>query len=71
MADDNVITDSQPDINDETIMEEKYDVNYKCLRCGTINSNSDLTVLPEIKCICGFRVFLKVRSPIVKSVKAI
>ena len=71
MADDNVITDSQPDINDETIMEEKYDVNYKCLRCGTINSNSELTVLPEIKCICGFRVFLKVRSPIVKSVKAI
>ncbi len=71
MADDNVITDSQPDNKDETIMEEKYDVNYKCLRCGTINSNSDLVVLPEIKCICGFRVFLKVRSPIVKSVKAI
>ncbi len=71
MADDNVITDSEPNSENETVMEERYDVNYKCLRCGTINSNSDLTVLPEIKCICGFRVFLKVRSPIVKSVKAI
>ena len=71
MADDNVITDSEPDSENETMIEERYDVNYKCLRCGTVNSNSDLTVLPEIKCICGFRVFLKVRSPIVKSVKAI
>ena len=60
---------NEPD--DVTIVEEKDDVNYKCLRCGTINSNSDLVVLPEIKCICGFRVFLKVRSPILKSVKAI
>ena len=71
MADDNVITDSEPDSENETMIEERYDVNYKCLRCGTVNSNSDLSVLPEIKCICGFRVFLKVRSPIVKSVKAI
>ena len=71
MADDNVITDSEPDSENETMIEERYDVNYKCLRCGTLNSNSDLSVLPEIKCICGFRVFLKVRSPIVKSVKAI
>ena len=71
MADDNVITDSEPNSENETVMEERYDVNYKCLRCGTVNSNSDLSVLPEVKCICGFRVFLKVRSPIVKSVKAI
>jgi len=71
MTDDNVITDSEPDSENETMIEERYDVNYKCLRCGTVNSNSDLSVLPEIKCICGFRVFLKVRSPIVKSVKAI
>ncbi len=71
MTDDNVTTDLEPDNENETMIEERYDVNYKCLRCGTVNSNSDLTVLPEIKCICGFRVFLKVRSPIVKSVKAI
>ena len=70
MTDDDLVTDSQHD-NDGDTVQEKYDVNYKCLRCGTINSNSDLSVLPEIKCICGFRVFLKVRSPIVKSVKAI
>ena len=71
MTDDDLVTDSQHDNEDDTVLEEKYDVNYKCLRCGTVNSNSDLSVLPEIKCICGFRVFLKVRSPIVKSVKAI
>ena len=56
---------------DDVPIEEKYDVIYKCLRCGTENNNSELSVLPEIKCICGFRVFLKTRSPVVKSVKAI
>jgi len=51
--------------------EEKFDVNYSCLRCGTTVSNTELGRLPEIKCICGFRVFTKVRPPIVKTVKAI
>ena len=31
----------------------------------------ELSRLPEIKCICGFRVFTKVRPPIVKTVKSI
>ena len=66
-----VINDTQSEDTDGLPIEEKYDVLYKCLRCGTQNSNSELSILPEIKCICGFRVFLKVRSPIVKSVKAI
>jgi len=66
-----VINDTQSEDTDDLPIEEKYDVLYKCLRCGTQNSNSELSILPEIKCICGFRVFLKVRSPIVKSVKAI
>ena len=61
--------------SDETSLEEtpteKFDVNYTCLRCGTNVSNTELSRLPEIKCICGFRVFSKVRTPIVKSVKAI
>ena len=50
---------------------EVFDVVYSCLRCGTTVSNSELTRLPEIKCICGFRVFTKVRPPIVKTVKAV
>ncbi|HET6516679.1 MAG TPA: RNA polymerase Rbp10 [Nitrosopumilaceae archaeon] len=50
---------------------EKFDVIYSCLRCGTNVPNSELSRLPEIKCICGFRVFTKVRAPVVKSIKAI
>ena len=50
---------------------ETFEVNYSCLRCGTMVSNAELSRLPEIKCICGFRVFTKVRPPIVKTVKAI
>ena len=50
---------------------EKFDVVYSCLRWGIKVSNSELSRLPEIKCICGFRVFTKVRPPIVKTVKSI
>jgi len=53
----------------ETI--ETFDVIYSCLRCGTNVSNTELSRLPEIKCICGFRVFTKTRPPVVKTVKAI
>ena len=58
-------------ITDDVIEDEKFDVIYSCLRCNTEVSNSELNRLPEIKCICGFRVFTKVRPPIVKTVKAI
>ncbi len=59
--------------NDSTdpIPDEKFDVMYSCLRCGTKVSNSELNRLPEIKCICGFRVFTKIRPPITKTVKAL
>ncbi len=53
--------------------EEKpssFSVVYSCMRCGTNVTQSELTRLPEIKCICGFRVFTKIRPPIVKTVKA-
>ena len=50
---------------------ETFDVIYSCLRCGTNVSNTELIRLPEIKCICGFRVFTKSRPPVVKTVKAI
>ena len=56
---------------DDLAETEKFDVIYSCLRCNTNVSSSELDKLPEIKCICGFRVFIKVRPPIVKTVKAI
>ena len=61
---------------EETPLEEspdapKFDVIYSCLRCGTTVPNTELSRLPEIKCICGFRVFTKIRAPIVKTVKAL
>ncbi len=61
---------------EETPLEEsqdapKFDVVYSCLRCGTTVPNTELSRLPEIKCICGFRVFTKTRAPIVKTVKAL
>ena len=55
---------------EENIQSEKFDVLYSCMRCATIVTNTELSRLPEIKCICGFRVFTKVRPPIVKSIKA-
>ena len=66
---------SEPQIQEtpleETPESEKFDVIYSCLRCGTTVPNSELSRLPEIKCICGFRVFTKVRAPVVKSIKAV
>jgi len=63
------LTDTES-INDIT-EDEKFDVVYSCLRCATKVSSTELSRLPEIKCICGFRVFTKVRSPIVKTLKAV
>ena len=55
----------------EQIPNETFEVIYSCLRCGTNATNTELSRLPEIKCICGFRVFTKARPPVVKTVKAI
>ena len=63
------LTDTES-INDIT-EDEKFGVVYSCLRCATRVSSTELSRLPEIKCICGFRVFTKVRPPIVKTVKAV
>lgn len=46
-------------------------VTYLCMRCGTPVTVEELNRLPEIKCICGFRVFRKARQPIVKQLKAV
>ena len=67
--------ETTPEVDDEVTTpeanEEKFEVLYSCLRCGTEVSNIELSRLPEIKCICGFRVFSKLRPPIVKTVKSI
>ncbi len=65
----NMVDENNDDV--EETLQETFDVTYSCLRCGTQVSNTELSRLPEIKCICGFRVFTKVRPPIVKTVKAI
>jgi len=69
MAEENV--EAEAPTPEEKIQSEKFDTLYSCLRCGTTVPNTELGRLPEIKCICGFRVFTKVRPPIVKSVKAV
>ena len=71
-----MVDESSNEMNDDNTTDnvtetEKFDVIYSCLRCNTKVSNSELSRLPEIKCICGFRVFTKVRPPIVKTVKAV
>ncbi len=70
MVDESNIETSDAESIDNTV-EPEFDVIYSCLRCNTKVSNSELNRLPEIKCICGFRVFTKVRPPIAKTVKAI
>jgi len=63
--------ETNDDGSDDNVTEtEKFDVIYSCLRCNTKVSNSELSRLPEIKCICGFRVFTKIRPPVVKTVKS-
>jgi DNA-directed RNA polymerase subunit P len=57
--------------SEEKIQTPSFNVVYSCLRCGTPVSQSELSRLPEIKCICGFRVFNKLRPPVVKTIKAV
>jgi DNA-directed RNA polymerase subunit P len=44
---------------------------YECVRCGTRTTQEELSALPEVKCICGYRVFRKVRPSVVKQIKAV
>ncbi|MEM3383426.1 MAG: hypothetical protein QXD42_01365 [Nitrososphaerales archaeon] len=46
-------------------------VVYECVRCGTQITAEKLAQLPEIKCICGYRILRKSRPQIVKQLKAI
>jgi len=71
MVDESNIESNDASVADDLPETEKFDVIYSCLRCNTKVNSSELGRLPEIKCICGFRVFTKVRPPIVKTVKAL
>ena len=71
MVDESNIESNDVNVADDLTETEKFDVVYSCLRCNTKVNSSELGRLPEIKCICGFRVFTKVRPPIVKTVKAL
>jgi DNA-directed RNA polymerase subunit P len=44
---------------------------YECVRCGTRTTQEELSKLPEVKCICGYRVFRKARPAVVKQIKAV
>lgn len=44
---------------------------FECLRCGTRTTQEELSRLPEVKCICGYRVFRKARPSVVKQIKAV
>ena len=71
MVDESNIEAENNDTTDDIPETKEFDVIYSCLRCNTKVSNSELNRLPEIKCICGFRVFTKLRPPVVKTVKAL
>ena len=71
MTDESNIESNDVDIADDLTETEKFDVVYSCLRCNTKVSSSELDRLPEIKCICGFRVFTKIRPPVAKTVKSV
>ncbi len=44
---------------------------YECVRCGRRVSQHDLQRYISFRCpYCGYRIFRKVRAPIVKRVKA-
>lgn len=47
-------------------------LTYKCVQCGATITSDQYALLLEIKCPnCGYRVLRKIRSPIVKRVKAV
>ncbi|HDJ83729.1 MAG TPA: DNA-directed RNA polymerase subunit P [Desulfurococcaceae archaeon] len=48
-------------------------VLYRCGRCGRVFDLQQLMILaPRVRCPhCGYRVIYKVRTPVVKKVKAI
>ena len=71
MVDESNIESNDVSVADDLTETEKFDVVYSCLRCNTKVNSSELGRLPEIKCICGFRVFTKIGPPVVKTIKSL
>ena len=44
---------------------------YECVSCSIIVPLEELNKLPEIKCICGYRILKKIRPSVVKQIKSI
>ncbi len=51
--------------------QEPEDVIYECVRCGARVTKRELDSYLSVKCICGYRVFRKVRPEVVKQVPAV
>ena len=47
------------------------DISYEWVRCKTIVTIEELAILPELKCICGYKVLKKIRPSVVKQIKAL
>ncbi len=62
---------SEPVESTETSGRTFGEIEYECVRCGTKVTSEQLAQLPEIKCICGYRILKKTRPPVVKQVKSI
>ncbi|MBS7644073.1 DNA-directed RNA polymerase subunit P [Candidatus Bathyarchaeota archaeon] len=51
--------------------KETVGVVFECMSCRAHINAEQLTMTPEVKCPnCGYRILRKVRSPIVRRIKA-
>jgi len=64
----NKINDEQENVDLEKTSSNG--ITYECVRCKTIVTIEELASLPELKCICGYKVLKKVRPSVVKQIKA-
>ena len=72
MMESNKPTDPTEPIESKETSERTFgEIEYECVRCGTKVTSEQLAQLPEIKCICGYRILKKTRAPVVKQVKSI
>ena len=65
----NKINDEQENVDLEKTSSNG--ITYECVRCKTIVTIEELAMLPELKCICGYKVLKKVRPSVVKQIKAL
>ncbi len=59
------------DEQERTEIETPAGPNYECVRCGRRVEYQELERYISFRCpYCGYRIFRKVRAPIVKHLKA-